>query len=210
MRIRLLKLQQRWPRALVVDHNVHTPIVVEVAKGAAPPRTGSLKNLPRKRGDIVKVPVAAIAIQHQRLTIRGVCMNSRQLRIHMPVAVQRIQMAVIVRIKKATAPPNVVRPPVQPRSRCLIGKDGLAIVVEQIRRFVRKVRFEQVQPAIIIVVTRRHPHAGFFHTLTAVRHTAQCSLFAKRAITIVHQQLARRGVTRNVDIWPAIVIKVPH
>src|SRR5258708_20718657 len=51
-------------------------------------------------------------------------------------------------------------------------------------------------------------HPGLLHAVFTQGHSAVQGLFRERPIVLVSKKKARRRVTGNVDIWPAVVVKI--
>ena len=62
----------------------------------------------------------------------------------------------------------------------------------------------------MIEVGRRHSHAGLFAPLVVIGDTGQpANLFEALSLEIVEVE-ARRGIARDVDVRPAIVVEIPN
>ncbi len=62
--------------------------------------------------------------------------------------------------------------------------------------------------AVEIVVADSDAHAGLLHAVFAESDAPQHAFLAKSAITIVHEEQTGSGVTGDVDVLPAVFIKI--
>src|SRR5258708_28763741 len=69
-------------------------------------------------------------------------------------------------------------------------------------------RFEDVQVAIRIEVADTEPHSSLLPAVLIQRDTALQTALGERAIVIVAEQQAGRGVAGDVNIRPAVTVKI--
>src|SRR5208282_5529445 len=80
--------------------------------------------------------------------------------------------------------------------------------VVEVRRVVGEVRLENIEPAIAIKISHGHAHPGLLVTVFAISTAGHDGDVCKRPIVIVVKENAGLGIYRNVNVWPAIVVKV--
>ena len=71
-----------------------------------------------------------------------------------------------------------------------------------------EVCLDQIDVAVEVKVSDADSHASQRLARPAERNAAQQGLLAKRAVMIVHQQQARRGVAGDEDVWPSVFVDV--
>ena len=69
-------------------------------------------------------------------------------------------------------------------------------------------RFENIQAAVQIVIADAHAHAGLLHAVFIQRDAAFEAHLGERAVVIVPEQEAGRGIASHVDVGPAVVIEI--
>src|ERR1700733_10957845 len=79
-------------------------------------------------------------------------------RIDVTIDLEDVDPTVIVVIHKAGTPTNILGIYREAGHKRLIGEGSIPIVVIQVRRVVRKVRFENVEPAVSIGVAAGNTH----------------------------------------------------
>src|SRR5271156_414309 len=67
---------------------------------------------------------------------------------------------------------------------------------------------ENICMAIKVVVAKSHAHAAHLLAVTAYRQTTRQRLFPKGAVVVIHEEETRRGVARDKDIWPTVLVHV--
>src|SRR5579862_2085805 len=122
--------------------------------------------------------------------------------------IEDVLESVIIRVKETTPPTHIVGLPTQPCRSRDVAEYGIPVVMEEVDTLVREVGFEQVKPAIVVIVCGRDAHTGLPHDVLTETHAAQQAFFAKRAIAIVHEQQSRRRIAGHIDVGPAVIIEI--
>ncbi len=78
----------------------------------------------------------------------------------------------------------------------------------EIRRVAFEIGFEDIEPAVEIIVANGDAHSGLFLTVFAVRNAADCAFLAECTVVIVHEQEAWGGVASKIDVRPSVVVEV--
>src|SRR5208337_1336555 len=73
---------------------------------------------------------------------------------------------------------------------------------------IEKMRTDNIEMAIAIVVADRGTHARHFHALVIESKSALESFLTECAVVIVHQQQAGRGVAGHEYIGPSVLIHI--
>ena len=154
------------------------------------------------------MPIAEILIDQPRvleLLIEVVCVD---LRINVPVDLKNVRPAIIVVVDKPAAPRHIAAVHTNAGSKGDIAEGSIAIVVIKVAGVVREVGFEDVEPAVAVVVRYRNAHARLLVAAIAVSAIRHHRDIGKRAVVVVLKQNAWLGIHGNIDIRPAIVIEV--
>ena len=119
----------------------------------------------------------------------------------------KIGPAIIVEIGKARPPAGISR--LDAKSRCDrdVGKIRGSVVMKQSIRVARKMRFEDIQVAIQVVIANSYPHSCLFHTIRTQGDPAFQAFFRKGIVVAVEKQETGCRVRSHIDIGPAILIK---
>ena len=67
---------------------------------------------------------------------------------------------------------------------------------------------ENIEVAVGVEIADAHPHARLLLAVLAQRDAAFQALLGERAVAIVAEQQAGRGVAGHVDIGPAVAIEI--
>ncbi len=78
----------------------------------------------------------------------------------------------------------------------------------EIAGVIGEVGFEDVEPAIAVVVADRDSHARLFVPVFAVGAAGNHRDIGEGAVVIVAEQNTRLGINRNVDVGPAVVVEI--
>ncbi len=130
------------------------------------------------------------------------------LRIDVAVDLHDVGPAVVVVIHKATAPRDILIVDADAGSEGDIGEGAVAVVVIEVAGVVGKIGFEDVKPAIAIVVGDSEAHTCLFVAVVAVRAAGDDGDIRERSIVIVLQKDAGLRIDGDVDVGPAVVIKI--
>src|SRR5436190_23910223 len=79
------------------------------------------------------------------------------------------------------------------RARDVVEVAGAVVVIEAVR-IVGKVRLEEIEVSVQIVVPDSDAHSRLLAAVLTQRDAAQHTLFAKGAVVIVHEQQTRRRI----------------
>src|ERR1700682_1871106 len=121
----------------------------------------------------------------------------------MPAYNEYVREAVVVQINHSRTPSHksiVDREPGLPGNVFEVCFPGIAI---EIRNVIREIGFENVEPAVEIVISYGESHAGLLFAVIAIGNATNCSFFAKGAIVIVQEQQARGRIASQVNVRPA-------
>src|ERR1035437_1276650 len=98
-------------------------------------------------------------------------MDAFKLRIYVPCHKQQVGKSVVVRIEKAASPAHEVGLFTQPRGTGNDGEGGVPIVMKQVYVLIGEIGFDNIQPAIVIVVRSGYTHACLGFAIFTETHT---------------------------------------
>ena len=78
----------------------------------------------------------------------------------------------------------------------------------EVARVIRKIRFENVEPAVAIVIGHAHAHSGLLVAIFAIRAPRDHSYIRKCAVVIVVKKNARLRIDRHINIRPAVIVEI--
>src|SRR5580704_8459022 len=129
--------------------------------------------------------------------------------VHMSLRDKYILQAIIVEVGQAQPPSRHLRGDLcQSGAGAGIGKRSVAIVAIQGVALEAQVVNQQVEPAVIVVVSHVHTHAGISMAVFINRNTGKKAAFLKRPVSLVMQQHLRPVVVGNKNIRPSVLIIV--
>ena len=93
-------------------------------------------------------------------------------------------------------------------ARVTSSKFAFAVVAIEAVGVFGEMRLEKIDVAVEIVVADADAHAGLLLSVIAERDAAHHAFFAKRAVVIVHEEEARRGIAGDKNIGPAVFVEI--
>src|SRR5580704_178261 len=130
------------------------------------------------------------------------------LRIDVSIHLKDVLPAIVVIVNKPASPCDIAVVDSNAGSERNVGESSITIVVVQVAGVVSKVGFEDVEPAVAVVVGDGDAHSGLLMAAIAVGATGHYSDIGESAIMIVLEENARLRVDSNINIRPPIVIEV--
>src|SRR5437588_11338073 len=67
---------------------------------------------------------------------------------------------------------------------------------------------EEIKMSVKVIIADSHAHSCLLRAVVAEGHAPQYSLFAKRSLTIVHEEPAGSRVAGNVNVWPSVFVQI--
>src|SRR5260370_20593806 len=132
------------------------------------------------------------------------------LRIYMPIGDKNVFPAVVVVVQETDTKPkkrNTDRAEAC-RARPIVER-AVPVIVIEIVRVVREIRFDQVWKTVVIVVAEIHTHSRLFAAVFAERHTGRYRNFRERFALIVVIEQTRGRIVRHINVRPSIAVVVP-
>ena len=155
-----------------------------------------------------KVPIALIAEDETRIAGGIFCVDLLEFRRDRAGNNENVGIAVIVEVDQSGAPTDEAAFAAETGAKRYVFEFSLAIVAVEASGLVYEVGLHQVDVTVEIVVSDPDSHAAEWFARAAEGDAAQQSLFAKRAIVIVHQKKTGRGVAGHEDVLPAVLVGV--
>ena len=126
----------------------------------------------------------------------------------MSVHLDDVCPSVIVVIDEAAAPGHISIVDADAGGERDVTEGAVSVVVIKVAGIIGEVGFEDVEPAIAIVVGDGDAHSGLFLTVLAVGDAGHDGNIGEGPIVVVAEENAWLGIARNIDVGPAIVIEV--
>src|SRR5206468_11777896 len=130
------------------------------------------------------------------------------LRVNVSIHLKDVLPAIIVIINKRASPCDIAVVDSNTGSERNVRESPIAIVVVQVAGVVSEVGFENVEPAVAVVVGDSDTHPGLLMAAIAVGATSHYSDISESAVMIVLEENAWLRVYSNINIRPPIVIEV--
>ena len=160
-------------------------------------------------GDVLEALPSQAAVQHGRLAVAQVAALERlDLGKDVTVHQQYVAPAVIVGIQEAAAPAHESRIDAEAVMHRRIVEIPAAAIGVQGRALVGEIGAEDIVMAVAIDIPGRHAHAGERLSMLVKGSAAQDRLVPEGAVALVDVQDRRRAVAGDVDVRPAVAVKV--
>src|SRR5207245_5065618 len=159
-------------------------------------------------GNIVEAGVAQIFVQELTLWITRVGLKLLDFGIDVAVADEDVRPAIVVHVEETAAPAEILRVLAE---TALIGgvlEIRAAEIVVKRRRVAGEIRFDQVEIAVEIVIGGRDAHAGLRLAVGAESATSFDGDVGEGAVLLVLIKGAGGGIVGDVNVRPAVVIKI--
>src|SRR5262249_17459827 len=114
----------------------------------------------------------------------------------------------VVDVNEKGSPSQQLRIPGQARRSGYIGKRSVLIVAIERCSIVREVGFDDVEPAVAVVVDGVSAHSGLLVTFVVVRNAGFDGDFFECPVMVVVKQQVRSGIAGDKNVRPAVVVEV--
>ena len=200
--------QQGGRFMLVHDDHVEVAVIVKISEGAS---TADVTGIDRRAGLVShsgKGAVAPVAEEHARAFVRKLRIDALDFRVDIPGDPEDVRIAIVVEVKDARAPTDILAFTGEAGGLCLVLKLTFAEVPVEAGGLELEMRLDDVEVAIQVVVADADSHSGHLLPIRADGHAAHQAFFAEGAVVVVEQQQACGGVTGHIEIWPAIFVGI--
>ncbi len=154
------------------------------------------------------MPVAHVLVYEARILKSLANLVATDLGIDVPVDLDEVRPAIVVVVDESATPGDVLIVDSNSRGERYIAERAVAVVVIEVARVVGKVRLEDIEPAVAVIVPDSDSHSRLLVPVLAVRASRHHRNIRESAVMIVAEQDAGLGIHRDVNVWPAIVIEV--
>src|ERR1700678_4105561 len=121
------------------------------------------------------------------------------LRIDMSIGEDEIGPAIIVKVKKHGAPPQILCVQAKSCGKGNIRKDSATVIAVQGRGVVGKIGFENIQPSVAVVIRDGSTHTRLLAPLVVERYASHHRNIGEGSIVIVVIKNAWGAVASYVD-----------
>src|SRR5215469_16742856 len=192
----------------VVHQNLDGTVIVEIRRRCAVAVESGRDARTCLKRDVFKRPVVFVPAKRFAFPERNVQPSAIYFRVDMAISHEQVRPTIVVNIDEESPPSQELLTGSKSREISDVSESAIAVVVIQRGSFVRKIRSNNVQPAVAIVVNGVGAHAGNFMAILTVSNAGPNTYLCECAVMIVVIQKARSGVTSDEDVWPAVPIKI--
>src|SRR6516162_903018 len=154
------------------------------------------------------MPIAQILIQQFPLRVSCLGFELLDLGIDVTVANQDVRPAIIVHVEEAASPAEELCVSTKSRGKGRVFETSSANIVIKRRRISREVRLHDIEIAIHVIVGSGNSHAGLRLAIWAESASGFDRDVFELAVLLVVIERAGGGVVRDIDVRPAVVIKI--
>src|SRR5215510_5352947 len=123
-----------------------------------------------------------------------------KFRVNMPIGNKDVRPAVVIIIEEAAAPAQIFQIETQFGVESSEGEAAVVLVAIEIRHIIFKVRLENVEPAIAIVVGRGNAHSGLLSSIFIIGDAVLHAALFKRAVAFIAKKEAGSGIAGDVNV----------
>ncbi len=164
-------LQQTGCVMAIVHKNFYRSIIVKVRSGHAVAVEGRGDAWTSIKGDIFELPVALVPVKYFALPEGGVEAVRIYLGIDVAIGHEQVRPAVVINVDKQCAPTQKLCVNTHCRDIGNVGESSVPVVVVERGSLVRKVRPDDVEPAVTVIIYGVGAHTGLFAPIFAVGDT---------------------------------------
>src|SRR5262249_5849592 len=114
----------------------------------------------------------------------------------------------LIDIKEADAPANEPGVDAETARIRLIDEISVPVIVMERGCLPDVVGLDNIDPAVVVIIARRHPHAALLLTVGPVRYPARDRGLAERTVVIVAIEQTGAGIASYIEVGPAVIVKV--
>src|SRR5271169_4788342 len=200
--------KQRWRIVHVQDEGVDVAVVVVVAEGgaAAGKMLGDAGSHFRRY--VFEAAIAEIPVNESRILVslaEAVVIN---LRVDVSVDLNDVWPAIVVVVDKATAPRYIAIVDADAGGEGDIAEGSVAVVVVQVAGVIGEVGFEDVEPAVAVVVGHGDTHSGLLVPVFTIGAAGHYGDIGEGAVMVVLEENAGFGVYGDVNVRPPVVVEI--
>src|SRR5579872_659624 len=131
------------------------------------------------------------------------------LRVHMPIGHKNVHAAIVVIIEKFHSETQKRHADGTKSSRAgLVSETAVVVVVVEIVGVVGEIGFDQIGPAVIIIIGAVHAHARLRQAISAAGYTGRHAHLRESAFAVVVIKPAGGRVVGDVEVKTAVFIVI--
>src|SRR5204863_6724860 len=89
-----------------------------------------------------------------------------------------------------------------------VAKRSIAIVLRESMGVGAEMRFEDIEMSVVVVIANSQTHAALLTPVLVQRYPGLETALRERAVVIVAEEQAGRGVAGHVDVGPAVAVEI--
>src|SRR5258708_2603133 len=150
--------QERWQIVHIQNQRIHVAVIVVISESRAAARKMFGNAGPHLRRNILEASIAEILVDQARVLEGLIEMVVVNLRVNVSIHLKDVLPAIIVIVNKRASPCDIAVVDSNTGSERNVGESPIAVVVEQVAGVVSEVGFENVEPAVALVLRDGDTH----------------------------------------------------
>src|SRR6267378_811085 len=191
-----------------VDDNVEVAVIVEIAEGAAARGDGSGDARAGVVGNIAETAVAEILVKQFALRVARLGLELLDFRVDVAIADKNVGPTVVVHVEKAAAPAEILGVLAEASLESGVLKICIAKIAIKRGRVTGKIRFDEIEVAVEIVIGGGDAHAGLGLAIGAESAAGFHGDVGEGAVFFILIEGAGGGIVGDVNVRPAIVVEI--
>src|SRR5258708_7299506 len=126
----------------------------------------------------------------------------------MTVRHEYVRPAIVIEVTKAHTPSQISGIAAQTALQDSVVESPVSIVMVKIRRLIRIVRLNNVQPTIAVIIADGHAHAALHSAVLVHRATDFPPNLLEGSVPSIVIEAAGHRVTSHVNVRPTVVVEV--
>jgi hypothetical protein len=122
--------------------------------------------------------------------------------------VEDIDPTIVVNVDKSCSPIHVLRVDSQTRSNGYISEASTSSILIQVAGVVLEVRFEDVEPTVVVVIGDSYSHPGLLRSVLAECTPSDHTRFLEGPVVAILKEQALSRVYCHIDVRPLIIVEV--
>src|SRR3989442_10075704 len=192
----------------VVDDDDKNAVIVEVTEGAPSCGDGDGDAGASVIRNVAKTAVAQILVKELALRVARFRLELLDFGIDVPVTDEDVGPAVVVHVEKTATPAEILSVPAEASLESGVLETGAAEVAVEGRRVAGKICFDEIEIAVEIVIGGGDAHAGLWLAVGAESATGFDRDVGEGAVFLILIEGAGGGIVGDVNIRPAVVVKI--
>src|SRR5437763_5827033 len=192
----------------IVDQRVDVAVVVIVAKSGTAAGIALADAVSHRCRHVFELAVAHVLVNEPGILEGLANFVPGDLGIDMAVYLDNIGPAIVVVVHETASPGDVLVVDADAGGEGYVTEGAVPVVVIEIASVIGKVGFENIEPAVTVVIGNSNAHPGLLVTIFAVGASGDHRNIGKGAVVIVAEQNAGLGIDRDVNVGRAVVVEI--